>query len=289
MSIFSSREIVAASFIIIVIIFAVSHKRIRPSVVSVIRAALSKQIVFPFLLMIAYAGLLTFLFSLSSFWKWYYLKDIIIWVLFVGTPICFNAALKDRDAYYFRHIITDNIKLAVLVEFLISTFSFPIFGEFVLQFILLFLGVLQAYAGAKEEYASTKKLIDWLLAIIGLFVLVYSLIEAVKSYAELDLIDLLVSVITPLVFSVFYLPVAYLLAVYSEYQLLFISMRFKESKDYEVQKTHRKKALKVCRLSLKKIGLFQKSVVPKMYPRLEEHDFQRLIIDFMNSQKISKV
>lgn len=284
MSIFSSREIVAASFIIIVIIFAVSHKSIRPSVVSVIRAALSKQIVFPFLLMIAYAGLLTFLFSLSSFWKWYYLKDIIIWVLFVGTPICFNAALKDRDIYYFRNIITDNIKLAVLVEFLISTFTFPILVEILLQFMLLLLGMLQVYAGSKEEYASAKKLIDWLLAIIGLFVLAYSLIEAVKTYAELNSIDLFVSFITPLVFSVLYLPVAYLLAVYSKYQLLFIRMRFKESKDYEAQKTHRKKALKACGLSLKKIDLFQKNVVPKMYPRLDEHDFQRLIIDFMNSQ-----
>lgn len=283
MSIFSSREIVAASFIIIVIIFAVSHKSIRPSVVSVIRAALSKQIVFPFLLMIAYAGLLTFLFSLSSFWKWYYLKDIIIWVLFVGTPICFNAALKDRDAYYFRNIITDNIKLAVLVEFLISTFTFPILVEILLQFMLLLLGMLQVYAGSKEEYASAKKLIDWLLAIIGLFVLVYSLIEAVKTYAELDLIDLLVSVITPLVFSVFYLPVAYLLAVYSEYQILFVRMSFKEPKDYKIQKTHRMKTLKACGLSLKKLDLFQKNVVPKMYPRLEEHDFQRLIIDFMNN------
>ena len=64
----------------------------------------------------------------------------------------------------------------------------------------------------------------------------------------------------------------------------FICMRFKESKDYEAQKTHRKKALKACGLSLKKIDLFQKNVVPKMYPRLDEHDFQRLIIDFMNSQ-----
>lgn len=283
MSIFSSREIVAASFIIIVIIFAVSHKSIRPSVVSVIRAALSKQIVFPFLLMIAYAGLLTFLFSLSSFWKWYYLKDIIIWVLFVGTPICFNAALKDRDAYYFRNIITDNIKLAVLVEFLISTFTFPILVEILLQFMLLLLGMLQVYAGSKEEYASAKKLIDWLLAIIGLFVLVYSLIEAVKTYAEFDLIDLLVSVITPLVFSAFYLPVAYLLAVYSEYQILFVRMSFKEPKDYKIQKTHRMKTLKACGLSLKKLDLFQKNVVPKMYPRLEERDFQRLIIDFMNN------
>lgn len=283
MSIFSSREIVAASFIIIIIIFAVSHKSIRPSAISVIRAALSKQIVFPFLLMIAYACLLTFLFSLSSFWKWYYLKDIIIWVLFVGTPICFNAALKGRDAYYFRHIITDNIKLAVLVEFLISTFTFPILVEILLQFMLLLLGMLQVYAGSKEEYASAKKLIDWLLAIIGLFVLVYSLIEAVKTYAELDLIDLLVSVITPLVFSVFYLPVAYLLAVYSEYQILFVRMSFKEPKDYKIQKTHRMKTLKACGLSLKKLDLFQKNVVPKMYPRLKEHDFQRLIIDFMNN------
>ena len=150
--------------------------------------------------------------------------------------------------------------------------------------MLLLLGMLQVYAGTKEEYASTKKLIDWLLAIIGLFVLVYSLIEAVKKYAELDLIDLLVSVITPLVFSVFYLPVAYLLAVYSEYQLLFVRMSFKEPKDYKIQKTHRIKTLKACGLSLKKLDLFQKNVVPKMYPRLEEHDFQRLIIDFMNSQ-----
>ena len=170
------------------------------------------------------------------------------------------------------------------MEFLISTFTFPILVEILLQFMLLLLGMLQVYAGSKEEYASTKKFVDWLLAIIGLFVLAYSLIEAVKTYAELNSIDLFVSFITPLVFSVLYLPVAYLLAVYSKYQLLFIRMRFKESKYYEAQKTHRKKALKACGLSLKKIDLFQKNVVPKMYPRLDEHDFQRLIIDFMNSQ-----
>ena len=71
----------------------------------------------------------------------------------------------------------------------------------------LFLGMLiLLQASCKEEkYAQLKKVIDWLLVITGIVLIGFTVKVAITEFAKFGLVDSLVSLFIPLVFSVFYL------------------------------------------------------------------------------------
>ena len=155
-NIFSSCEIASAIWLIIVLIFIFLKPKIRESAFKVIQAATAKQIVIPFIIIIFYSTLLVILVSsLSSlsFWEWKYLKDVAFWVIFTGVPVCFGAITNNNDNQYFINILKNNLKYIVIVEFLLSTFTFNIITELILLPCLTFLFMLYAFAGTKEEYA----------------------------------------------------------------------------------------------------------------------------------------
>jgi hypothetical protein len=166
--IFSTREIATVLWLIIFIIWVFVNKETRKSAFDVIKIACSKKLLIPFVCMLIYAIALTFLFSLTHMWKWLYIKEIAIWVLLVGVPTCFGAVDPKIDKDYFKKIVIDNLKLVILVEFFISTFTFNIFVEIILMPTLTFLFVLDAFAGTKEEWKAVKVLTSYLLTIIGL-------------------------------------------------------------------------------------------------------------------------
>lgn len=221
-----------------------------------------------------------FLLTFLPFWKWLYVKDIAIWVLFAGVPVCNKAIGKEIDEHYFRDIFFYNIKFAVLVEFIISTFTFSLISELLILPAITFLALLDAIAGAKPEYSLVKKSTTFLLIFAGLSVLAFSLKEAVDSYQTLGTIDLLVSFCVPIVFSALYIPFAYGFAIYAKYEVLFIRMGFKEPKDKKVKRSHRIAVLSVCKLSYKKIIEFEREYVKNMYVSMEQIEFDNLIKEF---------
>ena len=100
------------------------------------------KIIIPILVLLLYGYIPIFLVKQLKFWKWIYLKDVCFWVIFVGIPFCLNvSAAKEKS--YFKNIILNNLKLVVVVEFIISSFTFNILIEFILQPILIFLILLQ--------------------------------------------------------------------------------------------------------------------------------------------------
>lgn len=116
----------------------------------------------PFLIMLLYAGLFVGILSLCSFWNWIYIKDIVIWVLFAGIPVCYGAANKTVNEEYFSSIVINNFKFAIIVEFIINTFTFSLITELLLQLSLFVLYALQVMAETKTEYKSTKKSDRWI-------------------------------------------------------------------------------------------------------------------------------
>jgi hypothetical protein len=230
--------------------------------------------------MLIYAATFIFLLSYSPAWRWIYTKDIIMWVIFAGVPVCFNAVSNKTKEHYFRKIFSDNIKFAVLVEFFISSFTFSLVAELILIPILIFLTLLQAVADRDLKYKSVSKLLTVLLSVLGLAVLGLTLRNAIAAYQDIGVIDLLVSFFTPIVFSLLYIPVAYLFAVYAKYELVFIRMGFKESKNWRVRLHHRWRVFLACGISIKNIEKFGCEYVKHMYVRMPETSFDDLLRDF---------
>lgn len=280
MNIFTSREIASAIWLTIVLVFILLNPKLRKSVFKLIKSTTTKKILIPFLVIVLYSIVLVILASNLAFWEWIYLKNVTFWVIFAGIPVCFGAITIKNDDQFFIRILTKNLRFIVIIEFLMSTFTFNIVAELILIPCLTFLVLLDAVSNTKEEWDKVKKLLSIILTAVGFTILGITIKVAIESYITLNTIDLLVKFLIPIVLSMFFIPIAYAFAVLSKYEELFIMMSFREVKDKKVKKMHRWELIKACKLSYKKITYFRKHQLKKMYVNMSQDDFYDIIENF---------
>ena len=199
-----------------------------------------------------------------------------MWVLFAGVPLCFNA-VNTKEEQYFRNIVIDNLKFTALVEFIFGTFTLSFIAELIAQPVVLLLFLLRSIAEKDEKNKVVKDFLDAIIAIGGILLIYFTIKEDIISYIYLNVIDLFVSFSIPIVFSVFYLPIAYLFAVYAKYQVLFIRMTFKSPKSKKLKRKHGWKVFVAFGLSYKQVCRFEREYVKRLYISLPESEFIKLI------------
>lgn len=282
---FTTREVSTAIWIIILLIILLMSKKVRSSAINVLQISFSKQLLIPFLPVLIYSIILTFLFSRTDIWKIYYSKDIILWVLFVGIPLYYGVVQEKSLDGYFKSMVIDNLKFIAIVEFFLSIFSFSLITELILVPVITILALLDAVAGMKEEYQLVKKYTSITLSIAGLFIFYQSFEVAINNYSTLNIMDTLISFFIPFVFTILFIPISYLLALYAKYQTIFIRMGFKEKEDKRIKKWHRWLVLKACNISHKKLLYFEQNFIKSMYIGMDDYEFQKIINTFSKSTK----
>lgn len=286
--VFSTREVVGFIYVGIFILYVLCHKQTRKSMVDVIKCACKVKLIIPFALMIIYTILLVRLFRRTILWDVIYIKDIVIWVLFVGIPYSYNAVSKGDEKHYFRNLFMDNIKFIVLIEFFMGTFTFDFWIELLLQAGIIFLTLLHVVSGLKEETKRVQKLLDVVLAMVGFVVLYYTIKAAMGAYTDVEPIELIVSFMIPIVLSVAFIPCAYLLALVAKYETVFMRMGFKEPKDKSIRLKRHVKIILACGLRYKKLCLFEDEYVKCLYVRMEQKEFDEIVKRFNVTYKNNK-
>ena len=214
--IFTTREIATGIWFILFLAFIFISPSTRKAAIRVIIVAVSKKLVIPFIAILVYATILTFLSMQLPIWRNVFLKDIIFWVLFAGVPVCYGAVNPKKESHYFRNILTDNLKFTIILEFIISSFTFNLIVEIIILPVVTLLVILETAAGYNSENQPVKRLISFILAIFGYAFLGLTLKIAVETYSMLDSIDLLVSFCIPIIFSIAYILECYRLAGHKE-------------------------------------------------------------------------
>lgn len=281
--IFSTRECATIIIVVLFFVFFLFKSNVRSSMLTVLKCALSPKLVKAAIFLILYASIFVIAFALTTLWKWVYLKDIIFWVAFAGFPLCFNAVNANLNSGYFRSMISAQLKFMVLVEFIISSYTFSLIAELLLVVFTTFIALIDAFAETKDEYKVVKKITSFILAIIGISTLILSINQLIVSLADINAIDMLISFLIPIVFLFLFIPAAYLFAVYARYDSLFMRMSFKEPKNKKTIRWHHWEVFKICRFSYKKIDLFNQSYLVKMFVSMSDASFKTLIVDFKQS------
>lgn len=278
MGIFTTREIAIFIYGILLLMYILVRNKGKDILLPVIKAACHKKLVVPFCLLLLLAAGFVWVCTSSSIWDWLYVKDIILWTLFVGVPVCFNATSRQLEEHYFKNIIIDNLKFTALVEFITGTFTFSFIGEMILQPILVILMIMQSSLVKKTE--ATKKIVDGIVGIAGLIIIGLTIKSIIDSIGEVYFVDILVSLALPIILSIIYLPVAYLFALYAKYEILFMRMGFKEPDDKKLKRKHRLQVFLCCKFSYKKVCKFLNEYVQKMYVRMSTTEFETIIDEF---------
>lgn len=285
---FSSREIAmgvwTALFLIMIFILTVKFTSLRQSIYHLIRTATNKYIIIFFFTTIAYAAIWIKLLSNLSLWDWKYLKDIIFWVLFVGVPICFNTVTENSE-FYFWNVVKSNFKFVIFLEFLIGTFTFSLVTELVLIPVATLVVLFNAVTATDKSYKSIEKFFSFLQIILGFLILYFAVKSAIQHYIELNSIDLLIAFSTPIIMTFLFLPLAYLYAVYAEYEILLKIMKFRVPKDRKIRRKVKWRLLKACKLSRKKVGVFRRNYLMEIYTTMSEEDLDDTFERFSLSYK----
>lgn len=281
MDIFSTRELATAFWVGAILIAVgmaiVTNKKIRQGFIGVLKCFFNRKLRKLWEIYFLYIGIITLMFSRFPIWKNIYLKDIILWTLFSGLTICMNAVAGEADEKYISKVLKDNIRFTVVTEFLLSTFTFSLWVELIIIPITAAIVLLDTVAEHNDDALAAHKLLQNVIAFIGLCVILQTVRVGILEYRELNVINTLVSFFIPIVYLLLVTPLEYAFELYSKYEILFIQMHFKEPSDKMVQRKRHLKVIKVCGLSVKRIMLFQKQCIPRMYVSMPDVEFDLLI------------
>jgi hypothetical protein len=281
MDIFSTRELATAFWVGAILIAVgmaiVTNKKIRQGFIGVLKCFFNRKLRKLWEIYFLYIGIITLMFSRFPIWKNIYLKDIILWTLFSGLTICMNAVASEADEKYISKVLKDNIRFTVVTEFLLSTFTFSLWVELIIIPITTVIVLFDTVAEHKSDAIAVHKLLQDVMAFAGLCVILQTVRVGILEYRELNVINTLVSFFIPIVYLLLVTPLEYAFELYSKYEMLFIQMHFKEPSDKMVQRKRHLKVIKACGLSVRKIILFQKQCIPRMYVSMSDSEFEALI------------
>lgn len=281
MDIFSTRELATAFWVGAILIAVgmaiVTNKKIRQGFIGVLKCFFNRKLRKLWEIYFLYIGIITLMFSRFPIWKNIYLKDIILWTLFSGLTICMNAVAGEADEKYISKVLKDNIRFTVVTEFLLSTFTFSFWVELIIIPITTVIVLFDTVAEHKSDAIAVHKLLQDVMAFAGLCVILQTVRVGILEYRELNVINTLVSFFIPIVYLLLVTPLEYAFELYSKYEMLFIQMHFKEPSDKMVQRKRHLKVIKACGLSVRKIILFQKQCIPRMYVSMSDSEFEALI------------
>lgn len=281
MDIFSTRELATAFWVGAILIAVgmaiVTNKKIRQGFIGVLKCFFNRKLRKLWEIYFLYIGIITLMFSRSPIWKNIYLKDIVLWTLFSELTICMNAVAGEADEKYISKVLKDNIRFTVVTEFLLSTFTFSFWVELIIIPITTVIVLFDTVAEHKSDAIAVHKLLQDVMAFAGLCVILQTVRVGILEYRELNVINTLVSFFIPIVYLLLVTPLEYAFELYSKYEMLFIQMHFKEPSDKMVRRKRHLKVIKVCGLSVKRIMLFQKQCIPRMYILMPDVEFDLLI------------
>lgn len=223
---FNNREIALISYLIIFIIWTLTQKNIRQSIVSVIKAFMAWKILISIFVLLLYIALIAYGLFKIGLWDKSMIKDTVYWTFGVGFIIMMNFDKALKEEHYFKNLVKENFKVLIIIEFIVGLYVFGIITEFILiPFVILF-SMLLGYTEVYKEHGQVRKFLNGIFGILGTIYLIYSGYHICSDFTGFATLGNLKTFLFPLIMFVLFLPFAYSFAIFAHYESLFVRLGF---------------------------------------------------------------
>ena len=252
--IFTNREIAAIICIGLFTIIYFFHKQVRISFINVIKSALKIKLLEYFFSYLFYFSAIIYSFYCLKWWDITNLKDTMIWFIFSGLSIGVFVGTNKLESGFWKKLILDNLKFNLLVEFVISLFTFSLIVELIIVSVIGFIVLLNSFSRINNQYKAVEKLTSLILTFIGLFILVYSLHTVTDIYSIVNMNNLK-SFLFPVLFSIISVPYMYIFKLIVEYDKLFHMLRIGRERSRELNSLIKRQLILFCNFDIKKLQI----------------------------------
>ena len=199
---------------------ALSTKDVRNSLVGVVKAFLTPQILIPLVAMLAWVCLEIWVGVRLSLWNPALAKGTTLWTLGSAGVLLFNCAQIDPDGddlHFFRRTILATVGVAAFVEFFVNLYVMSLPAELVFQIVVAVPTLMVAAAGQKPEYKSVKAFCERVLALIGLTLFALAARQVYLHWHQLHARELVLDFALPVWLTAGLVPFLYLFSIYVAY------------------------------------------------------------------------
>lgn len=256
--IFSNREIALFFWIIVIIFISTLSKNTRDSMAGVIKILFSKRIISVFSLLTIYVGLIVFSLNSISLWNWSLFKDTVFWHFSFAVVTFFNIT-KVESFGFFKTILIDCFKWTIFIEFLVNFYTFNLMVEIILFPFVVFISLIYAFSQTDKKNEPASKFFYGILLLIGTTYLAYAIYKTVIDYQSVFNFQSFNSLILPILLTLMVLPFFYFLAVYMQYEVIYIRAQFFTNDEIK-QKELKRQIFVSAKLNLNKIRLIGKNI-----------------------------
>lgn len=229
-SILNNREIAVILWGLLFFLWALKADGMRTSLLNLARVTFRRQ------LLVIFAGALGYLAMVClPIVRFGYLdavaqKQFIAWSLTVGAALLLNTPFTGNPIRFFRTAALHGLTLTALLEFVMNLHSFSLIAELILVPVLTVLVGVRTLATSKEEHSEVLRLTEWMLAIVGLW-LISATALGIASNEGVTVPQVLREWLLPLYLTISFLPFIYVLALYGAYETVFKRLRFANRND----------------------------------------------------------
>ncbi|WP_430971803.1 hypothetical protein [Sunxiuqinia rutila] len=252
---FNNREIALIFYLFLFILWNLTQKKIRESIFCVIGALFVKQIFISILCLLIYITIVVCGLSLLGLWNSSLIKDTIYWSFGVGFILMMDSNKALQEKHYFKKFLLENIKVFMIIEFILGLYVFGIITEFILMPIVIFLSISLAYTEVYEEHKQVRNFLLKIFGAIAIFYIIYSGFKIYQNFKDLANYDNLRALIFPAIMTILFLPFAYFYVLYSHYESLFIRVGFFLKDNKSLRRFAKWRILFSVNFSLKKLKL----------------------------------
>lgn len=226
MEAFNNREIASAIWILLFAAWAFSKKDVRPAFGSVLDAFAKRVVLVPFSLLILHTLAAIWILCQLGMWDSSQIKNTILWFISVAAVSFFRIHEIADDRHYFKNAIKDNLKIIVLLEFLVTFYTFNLVVELVFVPFMALIGALLAFSQPDEKYILVQKVLSKLVGFIGIVVFVYTAYRLVIDFHDFAQLQTIIDFVVPIALSILLLPLIFIFHVYMVYERVFVRMQF---------------------------------------------------------------
>jgi hypothetical protein len=220
----NNREISTIVWIFILMLWFMTYKNVRNSMLNILKDLFTKQILIINLGIVLYVSLMIIFFDRIGFWDITAIKDTIIWLI-ASTLVIIVHSITSKDILNkIKESVIDCIKLVVLLEFITNLYSFSLFTELILVPIISLLYILYFISRKDKKLKIGSTIIGIILGIFTLIILGYTVISITSNINQFLTFKNLRDYLLPIVFTLAFVPYVYIWGLISLYENFFIRL-----------------------------------------------------------------
>lgn len=212
-----------------------------------------------------------------GYWESSLIKDLLFWFFFSAFPLMFRVVKCENS--FFKNAFLDNIKFAVIVEFIVGQNTFNIFIEILLVVFCVLLGGMMAVSEKSEEHKSVNKAIKGLATIIGLtltFFALYSLFQNISTFITVKKLE---EFSLPIILGIWFIPFLYSTHLYIQYENVFCVLN-RQIRDKSALKLAKTKSIIYHKTNISSLYRWKDSII--LSPPKTRED---VLISFLDFEK----